>query len=359
MRRTLVIHSLHGGGAEKTMAMMANHWATAGHAVTLITLDGIQNDLYSVLPSVNRVSLDQMSVSRNKLEALGRNITRVRRLRKAVQEAHGDHVISLTDKMNVLALLACPRQSVIVCERVDPRHHAIGRIWSLLRRWTYPSCRAVVVQTDAVRDHIRQFVKRRPVYVIPNCVAPREVSRSSERTIVAMGRLATQKGFDLLIDAFAKVADNHSDWRLIIHGDGPERPVLEQQIRKLGLGDTVELPGWTDDPVQALRNAQVFVLSSRYEGFPNALLEAMAMGLVPISFDCESGPREIIRNEIDGLLVPPQDVDALAAAIERLISNEAQRVAMASRAREVSERFSESKFFDAWDRVLELDAIPN
>jgi glycosyltransferase involved in cell wall biosynthesis len=359
MRLTLVIHSLDGGGAEKTLALMANRWAEMGHAVTLITLDASHHDLHPVVPRVTRVCLDQMSVSRTKAEAIFRNITRVRRLRKAIREAQGDHVISFTDKMNVLALLACPRQSVIVCERVDPRHHAIGRLWSLLRRWTYPRSRAVVVQTDAVCEYVRQFVKRRPVHVIPNCIAPHSISHSPERIVVAMGRLATQKGFDLLIDAFAKIAEQHSDWRLIIHGDGPERPALEQQIRELGLGDAVELPGWTDDPAQALANAQVFVLSSRYEGFPNALLEAMAMGLAPISFDCESGPREIIRHNVDGLLVPPQDVDALAAAIERLISNEAQRVEMASRAREVSDRFSESKFFAAWDRVFEFNATPN
>ncbi len=351
-RLTLVIHSLDGGGAERIMALMARRWAEMGHAVTLVTLDSVENDRYPLAPAVRRIGLEQMSVSRSKLQGLWNNVTRVRLLRRAIGEARGDQVISFTDKMNVLTLLACPKSSVIICERVDPRHHSIGRLWSQLRRYTYPRCRALVVQTDGVRAYMQRIVKNRPIYVIPNPVTPTEVSSRRERVVVAMGRLVPQKGFDLLIDAFAMIAAQHPDWRLMIYGEGPARASLESQIRKRNLQGAVQIAGWTTDPTQVLSTAGVFALSSRYEGFPNVLLEAMATGVAAVSFDCESGPREIMRHEVDGLLVPPQNVELLAAALDRLLSNDEERVRLGERACEVSERFSDEKFFEAWEQLL-------
>ncbi|MBC8352515.1 MAG: glycosyltransferase family 4 protein [Planctomycetes bacterium] len=357
-RLTLVIHSLNGGGAERTLAAMASRWAQMGYAVTLITLDTAKNDRYPVAADVHRVGLDLLSESRNKLEGLWSNVSRVRQLRRAILESRGDQVISFTEKMNILTLLACPRNRVVVCERVDPRHHPIGRLWELLRRCVYPRCAALVVQTEAVRDYMHRVVKRRPIHVIPNSIVPTDSSSHAERSIVAIGRLVPQKGFDLLVKAFSSVTKRHPAWRLNIYGEGPDRPSLEALILDLTLNDVVNLSGWTTEPLQAISSSKIFVLSSRYEGFPNALLEAMAAGLAVVSFDCESGPREIIRDEVDGLLVPAQDVAKLSAALDRLMSNDEDRCRIASRAPEVCERFSETKFFDAWERVFDAQTNP-
>ena len=125
--------------------------------------------------------------------------------------------------------------------------------------------------------------------------------------VVAMGRLSPEKGFDLLIDAFARLAAQHADWRLEIAGEGPERDALQRQIDAAGLQPQVQLVGWVSDPERFLSRSALFVMSSRYEGFPVALLEAMACGVPVISFDCDSGPREIIRPDVDGVLVPAGD----------------------------------------------------
>ena len=172
---------------------------------------------------------------------------------------------------------------------------------------------------------------------------PDRSAPDSQRRIVGLGRLADHKGFDLLLAAFQEVAADHPDWVLEIFGEGDQRPILEQYRDQHRLGDRVRLPGWTDRPAAVLSRGDIFVLPSRYEGFPNALLEAMACGLACISFDCDSGPREIIRPGVDGLLVPAGDVAALASALGQLMSDSDLRQRLGNRAREVVTRFSDPR----------------
>jgi glycosyltransferase involved in cell wall biosynthesis len=163
-----------------------------------------------------------------------------------------------------------------------------------------------------------------------------------------MGRLAPQKGFDLLIRAFASIAGQFKDWRVVILGDGPDRYQLAGLARSLWVERQVTFAGYQSDPLAWLRHASLFVLSSRYEGFPNALLEAMQCGLPVIAFDCASGPSEIVRHGTDGLLVPPEDVPALAEAMSRMAGNEELRRSLAQRATEVADRFPPGKIYASW-----------
>lgn len=356
----MTIHSLVGGGAERTVARLASHWAERGVEVTLITLDTADRDAYALVPTVRRVGLGRMAESRSRWQTVWNNAGRLSALRRAVQAAEAPLVVSFTEKMNVTTLLACTgvRVEVIVCERTDPRRHHVGPVWSYLRRRLYRRCRSLVVQTEAVRDWARGLVRNRPIYVVPNAAFPPEqtppelATPDQRRRIVGLGRLADHKGFDLLLTAFRKVAADHPDWNLEIHGEGDQRPSLEQYRDTHGLANRVFLPGWTDRPAATLSRADIFVLPSRYEGFPNALLEAMACGRPCISFDCDSGPRDIIRPGIDGLLVPQADVAALAAALDRLMRDSDLRRSLGDRAREVLSRFSEARFFAQWDDVL-------
>ena len=182
-------------------------------------------------------------------------------------------------------------------------------------------------------------------------------SSPATRTVLAVGRLTPQKGFDLLLEAFARIAADFTDWRLVILGSGTDRDALVEQATQLGIAESVELLGWTAEVASWFSNADLFVLSSRYEGFPNVLLEAMAAGVPVISFDCESGPREIVRHELDGLLVPAGDVAALASAMQRLMADETLRHTYGQRGREVTERFSVAEFFRRWQQVL-AECIP-
>jgi len=167
-----------------------------------------------------------------------------------------------------------------------------------------------------------------------------------------MGRFYHQKGFDLLLRAFARLKDRYAQWTLTILGDGPLRDELQRLCEKLGVSERVFLPGRVKNPEHFLKQAELFVLPSRFEGFPNALCEAMACGLPVIASDCPSGPREIIRDGKDGVLVPNQDIRALTGAMGWLMSNEAERNRLAAAAVEVIERFGMEKIIKRWESVL-------
>jgi GalNAc-alpha-(1->4)-GalNAc-alpha-(1->3)-diNAcBac-PP-undecaprenol alpha-1,4-N-acetyl-D-galactosaminyltransferase len=355
---TMVIHALSGGGAERVFCSLANHWAESGRDVTAITLDTAQNDVFHLDPRVRRIGLGMMQPSRTAWQQVSNTLKRVRGLRRAIRESGASRVVSFTDKMNVLTLLACwggPWQ-VVIAERSDPRHQSLGPLWEWLRRRTYPRCCGWVVQTESVARYARTLAGLRPVIVIPNAVtSPAAAIPPPEQRptrIVGMGRLSPEKGFDVLVRAFARIAPWYPDWTLRILGAGPQREQLEDLADSLGVRDNVHWAGWVDWPESALLESSVFVLPSRYEGFPNALLEAMACGLSCVASACESGPAEIIRDGVDGLLVPPDNVDALADALRQLVSDEAKRARLGRRAVEVTSRFSPEAFFARWDEVL-------
>jgi GalNAc-alpha-(1->4)-GalNAc-alpha-(1->3)-diNAcBac-PP-undecaprenol alpha-1,4-N-acetyl-D-galactosaminyltransferase len=368
MRLSLVISSLSYGGAERVMSMMANYLAEKGLDVILITLDTQEKDFYELDPKVKRVAIGLMQESPHVVKALFNNLRRIRALRKAIKTNSPDAVISFVDKMNVLTLLSCIGLSVnnkIVSERTDPTKHEIGRIWELLRRITYPLAKRVVLQTENVGKWARNIIREEKIAIIPNPFSfSNEVPEQDDsaflplfggtpqRTIVTMGRLSYEKGFDLLLRAFAELADSFPEWRVIIFGEGDERDSLSCLARDLRVADKVFLPGRVKNPAFLLKQADLFVMPSRYEGFPNALCEAMVCGLPVISFDCPSGPRDIISDGIDGILVPPEDVNALAEAIAKLIGDVEKRRMLSQNAKQVAERFGISQVIRKWEDLI-------
>ena len=362
-RLVFVIHSLSGGGAERVLANMANHWSAQGHLVTVVTLADINSDRYRLDSSIERVALGLTQESPHTFATAWNTWRRIRALRSAIRQTRADRVISFTEKINVLVVLATlgMRMSTVICERTDPRCHQIGIIWSTLRRLTYPRCWAAVVQTNATREFVKRLVGAKPVYVVPNavfCTAAKPTAEKQPwdelpRVCVALSRLSHEKGIDLLLEAVGKLGAKHLDWRINVYGEGQERPRLERLVREREL-ERVSFLGWTADPERVLASADLFVLPSRFEGFPNALLEAMAAGLPTISFDCESGPREIIDHNVNGMLVPAEDTDALAAAMDGLMSSAEQRQRLGRAAAHVVQRFAPSKFYTLWEDALRL-----
>jgi glycosyltransferase involved in cell wall biosynthesis len=216
-----------------------------------------------------------------------------------------------------------------------------------------------VVLTDGLRGWAERLAKSRAVHVIPNPVSVSVVESNrgptethGGRTVVAMGRLGPEKGFDLLLKAFAQCAETHPDWSLIILGEGTERERLEASAGRLGIKDRVSMPGRVKDPFRILRSGDLFVLSSRYEGFPMALVEAMACRLAVISTDFPSGPRDIVRDGTDAVLVPPDNVAALAAAMDRLMANPTERQRLGTNAGHIVERFSIETIMTQWDALF-------
>jgi len=373
MRVTLTIHSLDGGGAERVMASLASRLADRGHEVSLITLDDGLHDRYPVHSAVRRLPLNTVSADSGWFwRLLGRG-TRLFRLRRAIRQSSPDVVLSFCDAMNVLTLLATwgMRLPVVVSERSDPAAQMLPRFKGWLRPRLYRRAAAVIVLTRAAAGTVAPWC-RQPPRVIPSAVDPPPAIESASRAapesapesafgsvteprrfrLLAVGRLAPEKGFDRLIDAFSLIAARQPAWDLEIHGEGGQRELLETRIAERGLTDRIRLVGWTQPILPALQAADLFVLSSLYEGFPSALLEAMAAGLACVATDCPSGPREIIRAGVDGVLVPPDGPAELAAGLERLMSDAAERRRLGDAARGVVERFSWDAMTDAYVETL-------
>jgi glycosyltransferase involved in cell wall biosynthesis len=356
MRLSLVIDGLGPGGAEAVLTFLAGAWADQGHSVTLLTFAGQDEAPFRPLASaIRRVGLNVRTDSRSILEGIANNFHRVRTLRAALRASRPDVVIAFCDRVNILTLLAARGLNlpVIVAERVDPASHAIGAVWDWLRRLTYPGAGQVIVQSKRFVDAIPRAARARTM-VIPNPVVPAgrtiPVGRHPVR-LVALGRLTSQKGFDVLIQSVATVVARHQDLSLVIFGEGPARATLLAQVEALGLGARVRLPGLVSGPTAAFAPGDIFVMPSRYEGFPNALCEAMAHG-VPVIASDTGAVAEIVRNDVDGILVPPEDSTALAAAIERLLTDGELRLRLATRAPEVVSRFSRERVLSLWDGAI-------
>jgi glycosyltransferase involved in cell wall biosynthesis len=222
-------------------------------------------------------------------------------------------------------------------------------------RRRYAALDAVVVLGEGERTAFEAITKgATPVHAIPNAVPalPGERARLEAHTVLAVGRLRRVKGYDRLIRAFATVVGDHPDWQLRICGDGRERAALQALVGELGLAAHVQLIGLVRHVEHELERASVFVLSSRAEGLPLALLEAMSKGVPVVSFDCPTGPREVIAHGVDGLLVPNGDEAALGRAIAALIEDDALRRRLGSAAIRKAEAFGIGGVGERWETFV-------
>lgn len=308
------------------MATLADAFARRGHHVTLLTLDASSGDFFQVANGVERIGLGRHGPARSWIARLYANVMRIIEIGAVVDRVRPEAVISFITEMNVLMIVACARRRipVLISERVDPRFHRLSRLWSWLRWLTYPHASGLVVQTDAVAEWLIASQPRMPtVTVIPNPVqrlarAEQRAPPSARAYLFAAGRLTHQKGFDVLIGALALLVHQGVDLELVIAGEGTERSALLRLAGELGVAERVRLVGHTADVEAWMTAAFAFVLSSRYEGFPNILLEALACGTAAIATDCPSGPREILDSGAAGMLVPCEDPAAIAQAVMTL-----------------------------------------
>ncbi|MBI9079551.1 MAG: glycosyltransferase family 4 protein [Pseudodesulfovibrio sp.] len=366
MRIALFIASLGTGGAERVTCIMANYWVGHGHEVHLVTLswDGAE-PAYPLDPLVRLDSFGAGGPSHGLLNKVRSNVSRLAGVRAAIRRIEPDVVISHVDSTNVLVALACVGLGIkpFLVEHIHPPMHDIGPVWGTLRSFSYGLARKVVVLTEATRQHFRSTLGDDKIAVIPNPVveadssSQAEVVKSYPRVLLCAGRLVRQKGFDIMLDTFARIAPDFPDWGLVILGEGPERVALETQTASLGLTDRVQMPGVVDNPFYSY-GADIFVMPSRYEGFPMALCEAMAAGLPAVSFDCPTGPADIVRTEVDGILVPPERGEELAHALSRMMSDPLLRKALSAKSVEVAGRFSVERVMGVWEQLIHGGSAP-
>ena len=359
MKVTLVIYGLTGGGAERVMSIVANYWVSNGWDVTLLMLvPPTTQPFYPLDPRIQLKSLDVANKSTNLLTAIANNWNRIQVLRQAIIASKPDVAIGFMNSVSVYTILACLGSNipVIVSEHMYPGTNDASKIWQLVMKLTYRYADLVTVLTQNALPFYPAKAGYRTI-VMPNpVVAPRSVPEAQSLHpphLVAIGRLHPQKGFDLLLKAFHKIQAKYPDWQVTILGEGTMRSELEQLRSQLGLVDRVHLPGLVSNVPTYLDRADLFVMPSRFEGFPMALCEAMAYGLPVLAADCLSGPRDIIEDGINGVLVKTEDIDALAAGLDKLMSDPAKRQQLAKNAPNILDRFGVERVMDLWQEAID------
>ena len=367
MRHLLIfIGSLSCGGAERVTANLANHWAAKGWAITVATLAPLNRDFYELHPAIQRTALNQTGDSVHLLAGAWNNLHRAWVLRQVLRECRPDIALSMMSTANILLALAATNLPVcaIGSEHVHPPAYPLGPVWEPLRRHLYSRLAAVSTLATESAGWLRTHTGARNVSVIPNAAPwplptqsprldPASIGIPGRQRLLAVGRLDRQKGFDWLITAFTTLARRRPRWELVILGEGSLRPALEAQVDRANLRQRIFLPGRVGNVGQWYECADLYVMSSRFEGFGNTLAEALTYGLPAVSFDCDAGPRDIIRHEVDGLLVPANDVVALTAALDRLMGDSDLRKRLAVRAVDARERFSLERIAKMWEALFQ------
>lgn len=359
MRLVCVISSISSGGAERVMSELANTYTRRGWSVRLVTVAGTEQDFYRLNPEIDRVALTQSGVSKNIFVALTRNWRRIRLLRRAVTSFDPNAVLVFGARTNVLTLIALKWAGVpvVVSERTDPFALHLGFPWQQLRPRCYRNAAKVVAQTRLVAKNMAASWSLSNLEVIPNPLArslPALGQLSGERSnvLLSVGRLSREKGHDILLDAWAGVQEDFPNWRLRIVGDGPEHQNLKDQATRLAVSGRIEFAGQVSPIWTEYISAYAFVLPSRREGFPNALIEAMACGCVCIASDCSIGPVEILNYGALGKLYTPNRPESLRIAITTVLSNKSLQADLQI-ASTVRDQYAIEAIADQWTVILQ------
>ena len=355
MKVMFVIARMQYGGAERVMAELANWFAGMGHQVTLVS----GYDFPSVYPLDGRLETLRSGGHQDGKTRPGRMIGFIRDLCRMMEEDRPDAVVSFLTDINIMVIPACKWMwvPVIVSERNDPARNPASRVKRWLRRLTYPFADGFVFQTGQAKSWFSKRIQQKSA-VIPNPLLAASLPSPSCGSgklpggglrVVSVGRLEPQKNQKLLISGFAAFARNHPGAALHIYGEGSLREQLAGQIMALGMQGRIFLEGTVADIPAAIHTADIFVLTSDYEGIPNSLLEAMACGLACIAADCPSGGcKTLIRSMHNGILFPVGDEKGLVGALERLAADDQLRRTLAANALQVREEYAGDKINRAW-----------
>lgn len=353
MKILFYINVLGGGGAERVVANLANHFERDHHQIIVVASNRVDNE-YQINKNVKKIYLnDNIDIKGNRII---KNIKMIYFLRYLIKKEEPDVVISFMQEPNLRAVLSSIglKNKVIVSVRNDPEKEYPGILGQVIGKMILPLADGCVFQTvDAQRWFPYKLQKKSSI--IFNEVAEQffKISRKVPKNIVSIGRLNNQKNHVLLIRAFAKLSEKYPDEKLFIYGEGELRNFLEKEIERYKLAKKIFLMGATDHVAEVLSEAKLFVLSSDYEGMPNVLLEALAVGVPCISTDCPcGGPKTIIESGVNGFLIPINDEEELIKKIEYILNNENIANELSIAAKQSAKRFRPETVYLEWEKYV-------
>lgn len=353
MKITFFIGGLSGGGAERVTCNLASYLSRKGHEIVILTMSD-DTATYALDDNVLRVPLLKSSERKG---LIYNSFLRIKRLITHLRKDKVDAYVVMLPITTILLfrLSWLTKSKIIAAERVNPSNYPSGKqkqLKSLAKRadgWVF--------QTEEERAWYGETTGKAKVQIIPNAINPDFISElyrgERKKTVVTAGRLTEQKNHKLLIQAFAKIIPNFPDYQLAILGDGPLKEQLKSAAEELGVKENVLLSGYTTNIGDKIKESSLFVLSSDYEGMPNALMEAMALGLPCISTDCDGGGAKfLIENEKNGLLVPKGDVEALSEAMSKMLSDKEFAEQCGREAHKICERLAPEKIYGEWESFI-------
>lgn len=343
------MNSLKAGGAERVLTILANDWITK-YEVTII-----QNKDFGLFYPVNKkIKIHTLSTS-NKEQKVDNVLNTVLKLSRLIKTINADIYISLIHKLNFKSIVASKlaRKKIIVCEHNN--YHTLHKKYHFLRKKLYQLANHTVVLTKYDLSYYQEFLKKNVSSISNPLTFPVLKSKVVRKNrILCVGKIGKQKSFNYIVEAVEQIKDKMNGWSVHIVGDGPDKTVIQNLIKRKDLSSIIYLEGQQQDMLSWYHSAKVFVLCSQYEGYPMVLIEAMSQGLACISFDIISGPNEIINNRIDGVLVPKNNIDKLSQEMLALINNEKERERLSTKAMSSISRLHVSQVNKKWEQIFEI-----
>lgn len=359
------INSLEKGGAERVLSVLSNNFSNNNDVYIITMAKGkimyhFNDNIKIIQLSENEKKMQYSSKILYKINLVLKTIRRIKKLKNYLKSITPDIIISFLPEASFMTLLANNKKfKLIVSDRNDPNIEYSSKIYRFLVRNLYPKSDGFVFQTHDAKKYFDSFIDFNIKHydIIYNPVDEKFLLENDpnfrNNVIVSVGRLTEQKNFSLLIDSFNKIKKDINDYKLIIYGEGPLRKTLEDKIKKYNLDNSVLLPGISNQIEKEIKNARMFVMSSNYEGMPNALIEAMCLGLPVISTDCPcGGPKMLIENGKNGFLVPVGDENELANKMLTIINDSNYSKKFSREAKKISSLVNQKYVTDRWKKVI-------
>ncbi len=347
MKIAFLISSLNAGGAERVVSLLANELSLTNDIV-IITLSK-DEPFYKLNDSITVKQLGVLNSGTNPLKSIFSNLVLLYKITLLIRSFKIKSLICFMTTSNVLGIISGKMLSnikVTISERANPKFEDVG-YWNFLRRKTYKLADRLVVQSEEISNYFKPFVDERKTSIIPNPIKIVDFNKNKkEKIILTVGRIDANKNQEQIIRSFSRL--KQQGWKLVICGDGSLLSKLKDLVKALNINDAVEFKGIVKNIEKQYECASIFAFSSLSEGFPNVLLEAMNYGCACISTDCPTGPSILIKNNVNGFLIPLADENSYTNHLQNLIDDEKNRNLLVSNAKSGLENYSLNKVADQW-----------
>lgn len=353
----MFISTLNKGGAERVLVNLAEYFYKKGYWVTIVTQYRAEDE-YEISPGISRIfsEITKEEIGKSRILNFCRRFAKLRGIWK---QEKPDLILSFIGKNNMMTILTSRflKIPVVVSVRGEPREEYYSKSLRAAAKWLFRLADGIVLQTEGSKEFFPKAVRKKSI-VLKNSLSPAFLKErypgEREKQIVAVGRIDANKNHEMIIRAFAEIADEYPDYGLTIYGEGVLRQPLKELVKELGLSERVSLPGNVRDVANAIYKASVFVLSSYSEGMPNTLIEAMALGLPVISADCSgAGPRDLIIQGENGILIQPGNWKELAENLQKILNNPDLAKKMGENAAKIQRELNPETVNGAWEAYFQ------